>query len=102
MNHLTAMSELSAAEITELLREAKAIKEGTVRPDLAGKFVANLFFEPSTRTRFSFEVAEKTRDERAQLRRHEHKRSKRRVLIRHGQNTGINRSGRLRHQAQHG
>ncbi len=59
MNHLTAMSELSAAEITELLREAKAIKEGAVRPDLAGKFVANLFFEPSTRTRFSFEVAEK-------------------------------------------
>ena len=43
MNHLTAMSELSAAEITELLREAKAIKEGAVRPDLAGKFVANLF-----------------------------------------------------------
>ncbi|KAF6537605.1 aspartate carbamoyltransferase catalytic subunit [Bacillus sp. EKM208B] len=59
MNHLTAMSELSTAEITELLCEAKAIKEGTVRPDLAGKFVANLFFEPSTRTRFSFEVAEK-------------------------------------------
>lgn len=43
MNHLTAMSELSTAEIIELLREAKAIKEGTVRPDLAGKFVANLF-----------------------------------------------------------
>lgn len=59
MNHLTAMSELSTAEITELLREAKAIKEGTECPDLSGKFVANLFFEPSTRTRFSFEVAEK-------------------------------------------
>ena len=26
---------------------------------LSGKFAANLFFEPSTRTRFSFEVAEK-------------------------------------------
>lgn len=26
---------------------------------LSGRFVANLFFEPSTRTRFSFEVAEK-------------------------------------------
>ncbi|KXZ22098.1 aspartate carbamoyltransferase catalytic subunit [Bacillus nakamurai] len=59
MNHLTTMSELSTAEIEELLREAKAIKEGTARADLAGKFIANLFFEPSTRTRFSFEVAEK-------------------------------------------
>ncbi|MBT2573432.1 aspartate carbamoyltransferase catalytic subunit [Bacillus sp. ISL-51] len=59
MNHLTTMSELSIAEIEELLRAAKAIKEGTERTDLAGKFIANLFFEPSTRTRFSFEVAEK-------------------------------------------
>ncbi|MBY8912267.1 aspartate carbamoyltransferase catalytic subunit [Bacillus sp. YC2] len=59
MNHLTAMSELSTAEIEELLRAAKAIKEGTEHTDLAGKFIANLFFEPSTRTRFSFEVAEK-------------------------------------------
>ncbi|MGN7455029.1 aspartate carbamoyltransferase catalytic subunit [Paenibacillus pasadenensis] len=34
-------------------------QEQKVQPVLAGSFVANMFFENSTRTRFSFEVAEK-------------------------------------------
>ncbi|ARW06638.1 aspartate carbamoyltransferase catalytic subunit [Bacillus atrophaeus] len=59
MNHLTTMSELSPAEIENLIYEAKALKNGKTDTHLAGKFIANLFFEPSTRTRFSFEVAEK-------------------------------------------
>lgn len=53
------MSELSPAEIENLIYEAKALKNGKTDTHLAGKFIANLFFEPSTRTRFSFEVAEK-------------------------------------------
>ena len=58
MNHLTAMSELSTAEITELLREAKAIKREQSAP-ISREIRCESVFEPSTRTRFSFEVAEK-------------------------------------------
>ncbi|MFT4401015.1 aspartate carbamoyltransferase catalytic subunit [Bacillus sp. SW14] len=59
MKHLTTMSELSTEEIKDLLQTARDLKSGNTDNGLAGKFAANLFFEPSTRTRFSFEVAEK-------------------------------------------
>ncbi|MGE6631327.1 aspartate carbamoyltransferase catalytic subunit [Bacillus sp. NPDC077027] len=59
MNHLSTMSSLSKEEILDLIEEAKALKNGKQENRLNGAFVANLFFEPSTRTRFSFEVAEK-------------------------------------------
>ncbi|KKB73816.1 MULTISPECIES: aspartate carbamoyltransferase catalytic subunit [Bacillus] len=59
MKHLTAMNELSLEEIFGLIEEAEALKKGKSDRVLSGKFAANLFFEPSTRTRFSFEVAEK-------------------------------------------
>lgn len=58
MNVLTT-TELTITEIEDILREAKAFSEGASwRPDKP-TFVANLFFEPSTRTKSSFEMAER-------------------------------------------
>ncbi|KAA6452934.1 aspartate carbamoyltransferase catalytic subunit [Bacillus swezeyi] len=62
MKHLTAMNELSLEEIYGLIEEARELKKGKPDSVLSGKFAANLFFEPSTRTHFSFEVAEKKLD----------------------------------------
>jgi aspartate carbamoyltransferase catalytic subunit len=61
---LLGIAELSPAEISLVLDTAEAMKEIAARPikkvpALRGKTVINLFFEPSTRTRTSFEVAEK-------------------------------------------
>lgn len=58
MKHLVSMNELSLSDIQYILNEATAYKNGKVDHDLQQKMVANLFFEPSTRTRFSFEAAE--------------------------------------------
>ncbi|MBA2874060.1 aspartate carbamoyltransferase catalytic subunit [Thermaerobacillus caldiproteolyticus] len=59
MAHLLTLTDLSLAEITSLLDEAEEFSEGKYwrAPELF--FVANLFFEPSTRTKCSFEVAER-------------------------------------------
>lgn len=62
--HLLGLQELSAAEITTILDQAAEFKElfqsGRTRlQSLAGVTVANLFFEPSTRTRTSFSLAAK-------------------------------------------
>lgn len=59
--HLMDTKELSKWEIEDILERASYWEENWRAGDtpFAGKFVANLFFEPSTRTRFSFEVAEK-------------------------------------------
>ena len=59
---LCALAEHSAAEITTLLDTATAFKgvgERTMKkvPALRGKTLVNLFVEPSTRTRLSFELA---------------------------------------------
>lgn len=63
LNHLVGIRDLSAETIRSLLDMAERCRllkeQGTVRP-LAGKTVALLFFEPSTRTRFSFEMAAKS------------------------------------------
>jgi aspartate carbamoyltransferase catalytic subunit len=61
---LVGIAELSAEEIALVLDTAVAMKEIGLRPikkvpALRGKTVVNLFFEPSTRTRTSFEIAEK-------------------------------------------
>ncbi len=61
---LLGIADLSPAEITLVLDTAEAMKEVGLRPikkvpALRGKTVVNLFFEPSTRTRTSFEIAEK-------------------------------------------
>ena len=59
MKHLLTIPELHTEEIFEILAEAQQFAEGQVWKQAEEKFVANLFFEPSTRTKFSFEVAEK-------------------------------------------
>jgi aspartate carbamoyltransferase catalytic subunit len=60
--HLLGLQELSAEEITAILDTAAMFKEVSTRsikkvPPQRGKVVVNLFFEPSTRTRISFELA---------------------------------------------
>jgi aspartate carbamoyltransferase catalytic subunit len=61
---LLGIAGLDAGEITLILDTAEAMKEVGARtikkvPTLRGRTVVNLFFEPSTRTRTSFEIAEK-------------------------------------------
>ena len=61
---LLGIADLSPEEISLILDTAEAMKEIGSRPikkvpALRGKTVINLFFEPSTRTRTSFEIAEK-------------------------------------------
>lgn len=58
MKNLVTMDDLTNEEIYALIERAIELKNGatvTPRPDL---FVSNLFFENSTRTKHSFEVAE--------------------------------------------
>lgn len=62
--HLIDIDEYTAAEITEILDTAKSFKEVNDRtikklPTLRGRTIVNLFMEPSTRTRTSFEIAGK-------------------------------------------
>jgi aspartate carbamoyltransferase catalytic subunit len=62
--HLLGIADLDAGEIALILDTAEAMKEIGARaikkvPTLRGRTVVNLFFEPSTRTRTSFEIAEK-------------------------------------------
>jgi aspartate carbamoyltransferase catalytic subunit len=62
--HLLGIRELSAGEITHLLDTADTFRDVSRReikkvPALRGRTVINLFFEPSTRTRTSFEIAAK-------------------------------------------
>ena len=61
---LLGIAQLSVEDIQLILDTAAALKEVADRPvkkvpTLRGKTVINLFFEPSTRTRSSFELAEK-------------------------------------------
>lgn len=60
--HLLTLEELSAEELLQILDTAVAFKEATggckqKLSSLAGRVSANLFFEPSTRTRTSFSLA---------------------------------------------
>ncbi len=62
--HLLGIADLDPAEIDLILSTAEAMKEIGTRtikkvPALRGRTVVNLFFEASTRTRLSFELAEK-------------------------------------------
>jgi len=61
---LLGLQDLSKEEIELILKTAQSFKEVSERPvkkvpALRGKTVVNLFFEPSTRTRTSFELAAK-------------------------------------------
>jgi aspartate carbamoyltransferase catalytic subunit len=59
--HLLTLNGLGRERIVALLDRAAALREayrgGELPPLLAGRTVMNLFFEPSTRTRTSFELA---------------------------------------------
>jgi aspartate carbamoyltransferase catalytic subunit len=58
MRHLLTLENLPRAEIIHLLDRAEAFRAlGQQRELLAGRTVLNLFFENSTRTRTSFEIA---------------------------------------------
>ena len=62
LRHLVTLEGLSRAQLVELLDTAAAIAAATggkvkKLPILRGRTVVNLFFEPSTRTRTSFELA---------------------------------------------
>jgi len=62
--HLLTMRELDASEITLLVDTAASLEEIAGReikkvPALRGKTIVNLFYENSTRTRTSFEIAGK-------------------------------------------
>src|SRR5215471_11711038 len=56
---LLGLEHLSADEITSFLKLAGKMHSGRVHPWLRGKRIALLFYEPSTRTRVSFEFAAK-------------------------------------------
>jgi len=61
---LLGMSDLEVGEIEHILEVAQSLKEINTRaikkaPPLRGKTVIHLFYEPSTRTRTSFDIAAK-------------------------------------------
>lgn len=57
MQHLVSIHELSAQDILRILDRATLFERNPNRRLLEGLVVATLFFEPSTRTRLSFETA---------------------------------------------
>lgn len=64
IKHLLSIDQLSPEQVDTILRTADSFREVGTRtikkvPTLRGRTVCNLFFEPSTRTRISFELAAK-------------------------------------------
>ncbi|MBI2346821.1 MAG: aspartate carbamoyltransferase catalytic subunit [Deltaproteobacteria bacterium] len=62
--HLLSIADLTPGDVALIFQTAKSLKEISRRPvkkvpTLRGKTVINCFFEPSTRTRTSFEIAAK-------------------------------------------
>lgn len=59
LRHLYEIQQLSPAQLSGLLDLARAIeaRPGYYQGRLTGRRIATLFYEPSTRTRFSFEAA---------------------------------------------
>jgi aspartate carbamoyltransferase catalytic subunit len=62
--HLLSMHDLTPGDITRILDTAESLREVGTRvikkvPALRGRTVVNLFYENSTRTRISFEIAAK-------------------------------------------
>jgi aspartate carbamoyltransferase catalytic subunit len=62
--HILGLDHLSVSDIEHILNTAESFKEISGRsikkvPALRGKTVVTLFFEPSTRTRLSFDIAAK-------------------------------------------
>ncbi len=59
MKHLTNTRDLSSQEVEDIFIRAKALKITHHDTTLAGKLIITIFFENSTRTRSSFEIAAK-------------------------------------------
>jgi len=57
MKHLLQISELNRTQIEQLLQKAQAFKQGIKSTNKNSHYLANLFYENSTRTRASFAVA---------------------------------------------
>lgn len=57
MEHLVSINQLTSEEIIRILDRAAIFEQNPNHSLLQGKVVATLFFEPSTRTRLSFETA---------------------------------------------
>ena len=56
--NLLALSDLGVQEILSILEEAQYFRDSGIFPHLEGKIACNLFFEPSTRTQYSFCIAQ--------------------------------------------
>ncbi|KTD47059.1 aspartate carbamoyltransferase [Legionella rubrilucens] len=59
MNHFLDINQLSTADVEALLQRAFQFKKQGQFPDYSSHALANLFYENSTRTRISFELAAK-------------------------------------------
>src|SRR5207237_7292162 len=64
IKHLLSVNQLSREDVTRILDTAESFREVGTRvikkvPALRGRTVVNLFYENSTRTRISFELAAK-------------------------------------------
>ena len=58
MKNLLRLQDLSIEEINNIIDLAQSIKDKKISPLVENKIIANLFFEPSTRTHYSFATAE--------------------------------------------
>ncbi|WP_281657953.1 aspartate carbamoyltransferase catalytic subunit [Halobacillus sp. Cin3] len=59
LQHLLSMKELSPAQIFQLIERAERLNQPGDNPSYHGRFAANLFLEPSTRTKVSFQIAQR-------------------------------------------
>lgn len=59
MQNLISVKDLSKDDILNLIKISEDIELKKISPNIEDKVVSLLFFEPSTRTRFSFETAVK-------------------------------------------
>ncbi len=57
MNHLVDIETISKEDILNIIKLAKEFKNGTKKSDVEKKILALMFYENSTRTRCSFEIA---------------------------------------------
>ncbi len=58
LKNLLSLKELETGEIRRILSVAQSFRDGAAVPSFANRIACNLFFEPSTRTQYSFQIAE--------------------------------------------
>ncbi len=59
MKDLLSMRDLNKEEILNFMKIAEKIEKGEIKPDMSKRIAALIFYEPSTRTHFSFATAMK-------------------------------------------